>query len=438
MEIQKISANNFKPYRATRVAAYARVSTGKDSALHSAAAQISYYNEYISNHPGWAFAGVYADTGISGTKASRPEFQRMLADCRAGKIDMVITKSITRFARNTVVLLETIRELRDLDIDVFFEKENMHSISQEGDLMLTLLATYAEEEARSASENQKWRIRKKFEQGECTFTIMFGYRYDKGRLIIIDEEAEIVQEMFNDYLAGMSQAAIAKKLNEQGLKTAYGYDWTVRRIGAVLTNEKYTGDMLLQKTYVEDFRTKKQIPNRGEYTQYYVEKSHQPIVSKEIFEAVQKEMKRRQSLVNSGKRSKEGNPFTSLVVCGKCQNRYGRKNNNQGSKYEHKVWVCRTYNRKGKAYCDAKMIPEAVLINKTLEVLEMDSFSKIDPHDYFDSITVYPDRLDFRLRGGAIKSVKWELPSRRNSWTPEMREKARRRTLERRRKDDRQ
>ena len=175
MQIKEISATKLPDIGIKRVAAYARVSSDKEAAIHSLSSQISYYNEYISNHVGWEFAGVYADEGITGTKDNRPEFMRLLEDCRKGKIDLVITKSITRFARNTVVLLDTIRELKLLEIDVFFEKENMHSISKNGELMLTLLAMYAEEESRSASENQKWRIQKMFEQGRPNTGRMLGY-----------------------------------------------------------------------------------------------------------------------------------------------------------------------------------------------------------------------------------------------------------------------
>lgn len=198
MQITEISATKLPDIGIKRVAAYARVSSEKGEALHSLSAQISYYNEYISNHIGWEFVGVYADEGISGTKDSRPEFQRLLADCRKSMIDLVITKSITRFARNTVTLLDAIRELKLLNIDVFFEKENLHSLSANGELMLTLLAMYAEEEARSASENQKWRIQKMFAEGRPNTGRMLGYYLKDGQLTIIPEEAEIVRMIFDD------------------------------------------------------------------------------------------------------------------------------------------------------------------------------------------------------------------------------------------------
>ena len=201
MEIREIKPTIVVAPAFKRVAAYARVSVEKQAALDSLSNQVSYYNDYIGNHPGWLFAGVYADYGLSGTKENRPEFQRMLTDARAGKFDVVITKSITRFSRNTVTLLKTVRELKELGIEVLFEKENMSSFSADGDLMLSLIAMFAEEEARSASENKRWQIQKQFEEGKPTYFRMLGYKWIDGQLSIIPEEAEIVRRIFSDYLS---------------------------------------------------------------------------------------------------------------------------------------------------------------------------------------------------------------------------------------------
>ena len=211
MKITEIPAK-VKEGKSIRVAAYARVSSDKDAAFHSLEAQTEYYRDYVAAHPDWELVSIYSDNGISGTTTNRPEFQRMLQDCRDGKIDLVVTKSVTRFARNTVILLETIRELKRLGVDTYFEKEDMHGISPDGELLITLLAMYAEEEARSASENQKWRIRKKFEKGEPWGGKMLGYRLFDGQLTIVPEEAEIVRQIFSDYLSGMGCYRIAKKL----------------------------------------------------------------------------------------------------------------------------------------------------------------------------------------------------------------------------------
>lgn len=221
-EITKIGGRNTQPVKRKRVAAYARVSSGKDAQLHSLSAQISYYNSYIGSRGDWELAGIYADEAMTGTKENRPQFQKLLSDCRAGKIDMVIVKSITRLARNTVTLLETARELKALEIDIFFEKENIHTLSTDGELMLTLLASFAQEESRSASENVKWRIRKNFERGIPTGGGLFGYRFKDGMLQVVPEEAEIVKQIFNNFLSGMGIAPIAKKLNREGVPTRRG------------------------------------------------------------------------------------------------------------------------------------------------------------------------------------------------------------------------
>ena len=185
-----------------RVAAYARVSSGKDAMLHSLSAQVSYYSELIQNHSGWQYVGVYADEALTGTKENRENFQRLLADCRDGKVDLIITKSISRFARNTVTLLKTVRELKTLGVDVFFEEQNIHSLSADGELMLTILASYAQEESLSASENQKWRVRQNFQNGRPWNTTMLGYRHEGGGLVVHPQEAELVKHIFDLYLQG--------------------------------------------------------------------------------------------------------------------------------------------------------------------------------------------------------------------------------------------
>lgn len=222
-----------------RVSAYARVSSGKDAMLHSLSAQVSYYSGMIQKRHDWEYVGVYADEALTGTKDERPEFQRLMNDCRSGLIDMVITKSIARFARNTVTMLEAVRELKLIGIDVYFEKENIHSISRDGEVMLTILASYAQEESRSVSENCKWRIRKMFKQGQTNNGTMLGYRMINGTFYIVPEEAEIVRMIFSDFLSGMGRNAIVKKLNALGLKTRRGGSWGESSIAKVLLNENH-------------------------------------------------------------------------------------------------------------------------------------------------------------------------------------------------------
>ena len=330
-----------------RVAAYARVSSGKDAMLHSLSAQISHYSSYIQNHKDWLYAGVYADEAKTGTKDSRKDFQRLLADCRAGKIDMVITKSISRFARNTVTLLETVRELKSLSVDIFFEEQNIHTMSSDGELMMTILASYAQEESRSASENQKWRVKRNFEDGKPWSGRLFGYRYENGKFIIVAEDAEIVRRIYNDYLSGLGIIAIAKSLSAEKIPTRSGNcQWNKSSVEGILKNYNYTGNLLLQKTYSENHITKRRCKNLGELPQYHAEGTHEPIISLDTFNAVQVEMKRRAEKFNCKTAPRKTYAFTGLLTCIHCGKHYRRKTTKGGI-----VWICSTYNSLGKSHC---------------------------------------------------------------------------------------
>ena len=336
MRIEKIPASPKKP-KVTRVAAYARVSSDKDAAFHSLEAQTEYYQNYIAARPDWELVAIYSDNGISGTTIHRPEFQRMLQDCREGKIDLIITKSATRSARNTIILLETIREFKKIGVECYFEKEDMHSISPDGELLLTLLAMYAEEEARSASENQKWRIQKLYDQGKPAGGHTFGYRLMGERFEVVPEEAEIVKEIFRLYLSGMGYTKIARTLIEQNIPARFGGAWSNASVRDILLNEKYAGDLLLQKTFSEDFRTKKKRKNTGELRKVYVRDSHEAIIDRQMFEEVQQEIARRsarQREIMAHKNPNHDNSqklFTGLIVCGCCGSAYVRKYTNAKS-----------------------------------------------------------------------------------------------------------
>ena len=233
------SVTNQFPTRC-KVAAYARVSSGKDAMLHSLAAQVSYYQNLIQVHPEWEYAGVYADEAMTGTKNNRPEFQRMLSNCKNGFIEKVITKSISRFARNTVTLLETVRELKAIGVDVYFEEQNIHSMTGDGELLLTILASYAQEESLSVSENCKWRVRQNFKNGIPGNLRIFGYDLSDGHLVINPIEAETVKMIFTDYLSGMGKNAIVRKLRALGIPTKSNGKWMTSTIHAILRDEKYT------------------------------------------------------------------------------------------------------------------------------------------------------------------------------------------------------
>ena len=406
-----------------RVAAYARVSTGKDAMLHSLSAQVSHYAQLIQGHSGWQYVGVYADEALSGTKDGRQNFQRLIADCKAGKIDMVITKSISRFARNTVTLLQTVRDLKSLGVDVFFEEQKIHTMSAEGELMLTILASYAQEESLSVSENMKWRIRKNYEEGKPWSSTMLGYRITDGQYVIVPEEAEVVKRIYNDYLSGMGLEAIAKRLNTEGITTRWGYPWQHSCVRTVLQNYTYTGNLLLQKTFRENHMTKRKCINHGEQPMYLAEQAHEAIIPSEIYDAVQRRLKK-QSESYGIKNTTNRYPFSGKLICANCGKKYRRKIT-RGEVF----WICSTFNSHGKAFCRSKQIPEDTLIAVTEEVVgSLDALdSKITAIRVENNNT-----LVFCLADGTETVKRWQTRSRTDSWTKEMRDTARQRTLERR------
>lgn len=401
--------------RKKRVAAYARVSSGKDAMLHSLSSQVAYYSEFIQKHGDWEYAGVYADEAITGTKEKRDEFQRLITDCHTERIDLILTKSISRFARNTVTLLETVRELKTLGVDVFFEEQGIHTISAEGELMMTILASYAQEESLSASENQKWRIKRNFEGGKPWDCTMLGYRAKNGVFVIVPEEAETVRLIFKWYLDGLGRPAIANRLDEMGVPTRFGKGWHQDTIRKMLQNEKYAGDLLLQKTFRTDHLTKQTRANRGELPMYFVQEAHEPIIDRATFDDVQLEIAKRAELIQV----KVGSTtvFTSNIRCSICGKNYRRKTTPTGI-----TWICATYNVRGKKYCASKQIPEETLKSVSAEVLSSVAFDEVLFTEKIDSITAMPDNvLEYNFKNGQMVRLTWRDRSRAESWTEEMR-----------------
>lgn len=278
-----------------KVAGYARVSTDHEDQVTSYQAQVDYYTRYITDHAGWQLAGIYTDEGITGTSTKhRAGFQAMVADALAGKIDLIITKSVSRFARNTVDSLTSVRQLKDAGVEVYFEKENIWTFDAKGELLITIMSSLAQEEARSISENVTWGHRKRFADGKVTvpFSRFLGYdRGEDGNLVINEEQAKLVRYIYTLYLDGGSLTGIAKQLQAEGHKTASGNpNWSARQVRNILTNEKYKGDALLQKSYITDFLTKKQVKNEGEVPQYYVTGNHEPIIAPAVWDFVQAEL----------------------------------------------------------------------------------------------------------------------------------------------------
>lgn len=311
---------------------------------------------------------------------------------------MVITKSISRFARNTVTMLQVVRELKTLNVDVFFEKENIHSISGEGELMLTILASFAQEESRSVSENCKWRIRKGFEQGELiNFRFMYGYRIKKGEVEIYDEEAKIVKMIFNDYLSGMGCSLIAQKLRDMNIKKLRNGIWTPERVADILKNEKYTGNALLQKRYVKDHLTKKLVKNKGNVAQYYAEGTHPAIIDIDTFNRAQEILKASRLRYN-GEQNNERYIFTSKIQCNICGKNYRHKDREGRS-----TWVCSKHHKYGNRGCIAKPISEEKLKKMINEVLEIREFDEDKFKNKIDKIKVNENRtIIFVFKDGKI------------------------------------
>lgn len=387
--------------RAKNVAAYCRVSSGKDAMLYSLAAQVSYYSDLIQRHSEWEYAGVYADEAKTGTRDTRENFKRLLEDCRSGKIDMVLTKSISRFARNTVTLLETVRELREIGVDVYFEEQNIHSLSADGEFMLTILASYAQEESRSASENQKWRIKKNFEEGKPWSSTLLGYRNINGRYEVVPEEAETIRLIYKLCLEGMGSSSIKDYLNSRDIKTRHGNAWCAGQVLKILHNYVYTGNLILQKTYRENHITKKRIKNTGEKPMYHATDTHEAIIDLETFNLVQEELDRRAKHFKSlPDRINSTYPFTSLIVCGICGKKYIRDGTPT-----YRKWTC--YARRRFHTCDSEMIPEEELYRLTSEVIGEEVTEKA-VSDKITVIRAEQDRtLVFCLRGGNEIVKQW-------------------------------
>ena len=327
--------------RKRRVAGYARVSTDHDEQLTSYEAQLDYYTTLIKEHEDWIFAGMYSDEGITGTSVKKREgFQSMVADALAGKIDLIITKSVSRFARNTVDSLSTIRELKEHGTEVFFEKENIWTFDSKGELLITIMSSLAQEESRSISENVTWGHRKRMADGKVAvaYTRFLGYdKGEDGNLVINPEEAKVIRLIYGEFLTGLSYHAIADKLTALGIKTPGGKDkWSQRTVKSILQNEKYKGDALLQKSYTPDFLTKKQVANHGEVPQYYVEGNHEAIIEPAVFDRVQDLIMQRSKM----KGYSGVTIFSSKIRCGECGSWYGSKTWHSNDKYRRVVWQC--------------------------------------------------------------------------------------------------
>lgn len=354
-----------------KVAAYCRVSTRFEQQENSYEAQVAYYLEKISSNPKWSFAGIYADQGKPATSTKqRDSFNDMIDDCYEGKIDMILTKSISRFARNTVDFLKVIRELKERQIRIIFEKENIDTMDSTGELLITILSSQAQEESRNISENTRWGIVRKFEQGIVQVNHMkfMGYTKDNcGNLVIVPEEAVIVQKIYDLYLQGLSLLRIKKTLESNGIKTTTGLDkWHSSTIHKMLKCEKYIGDAMLQKTYTVDFLSKKRVINNGLVKRYYVKNNHEPIISREQYYQVQEELKRRNNRKITGTRYSSKYPLSGLITCSECGSNYIRTTWYSDTGENTIVWRCKERLKRGVLNCHKSSTLKEEIIYDTL------------------------------------------------------------------------
>jgi DNA invertase Pin-like site-specific DNA recombinase len=340
--ISRFTSTPINEKKKRRTAAYARVSTDSEEQLTSYVAQVDYYTNYIRGCDDWEFIKVYTDEGITGTNTKHREgFKRMVADALAGKIDLIVTKSVSRFARNTVDSLTTVRQLKEKGVEIYFEKENIWTLDSKGELLITIMSSLAQEESRSISENCTWGQRKRFADGKVTvpFKRFLGYdRGPDGNLVLNEQEATTIRHIYSMFLQGMTPYGIATKMTADGILSPGGKEkWNAGAVRSILTNEKYKGDALLQKSYTVDFLTKKKKVNEGEIPQYYVKGNHEAIIQPEVFELVQRELEHRKS---SCGRHSGVHLFSSKIKCGQCGKWYGSKTWHANSKYRRVIWQC--------------------------------------------------------------------------------------------------
>ena len=354
MKVRIIEPSLVIAFKRKRVCAYARVSSDSDAQGESLENQTQYYQGLIESNPEHEFAGVFADQGITGTKENRPEFQKMLELARKGQVDLILTKSISRFARNTTIVLELVRELKMLGVEVVFEKEQISSLSGDGELMLTVLSAFAQEESKNVSENIKWRYRRKFQNGEVAINTTRFLGYDKnknGELVINPGQAKVVRRIFDDYIGGKGSFVIAKDLNAEGIETVSGGMWHSSTILGILRNEKYKGDAKLQKTFSKDHLRKKKCVNHGEIDSYYIENNHPPIIPRDVWEEAQRRIALGAKAKGNGEETKNKYqnryPLTGMLFCSKCGAPLGRRTWNSNHSCKKIVWQCSNYIKNG-------------------------------------------------------------------------------------------
>ncbi|MEG0692797.1 MAG: recombinase family protein, partial [Oscillospiraceae bacterium] len=368
---EKIDRSNGVIIEKMRVAAYCRVSTDSDEQMNSYASQVEHYKNLINQNPEWVFVDIYADAGISGTQSdNRDDFQRMILDATSGLVDIIITKSISRFARNTMDTLKYVRLLKEHNVAIIFEKENINTLTMNGEMLLTILSSLAQQESESLSANVKMGLKMKMKRGELVgFQGCLGYDYDKDTksISINEQEAVIVRYIFDRYTSGVGCFVIAKELTAMGAKTKRGNtDWGDSAVRGIIKNEKFKGDILMGKTFTVDPISKRRLDNFGEEEKYYIEKHHEAIISEEQFDAAQKILNKRSKNFNQGRMNKFSQQYTfsSMIKCGYCGGGVTRRRWHSGTDNQKNVWFCVTAVRKGKKNCpESKALEESIIEN---------------------------------------------------------------------------
>lgn len=389
-----------------RVVTNCRVSTDQEEQLSSYENQVRYYTEMITGNPEYEMVDIYADEGISGTNTKkRDDFNRMIADCRVGKIDMIITKSISRFARNTLDCLNYVRELKDLRIGIVFEKENINTLDAKGEVLLTILSSLAQDESRSISENSTWGIRRRFEQGKYKMSTKRFLGYDTGEdgnLIINSQQAKIVVRLYEEFLSGKTVDYIARIFKAEKIKNWDGkYNWQASTLDSMLRNEKYMGDAILQKSYTADFLSKRRVLNDGALSKYHIKGDHEPIIDVETWEIVQAELERRNKyckdhFTNAYSQKSENNPFYAKIICSNCGNVYSRVKYTTRAGAKSIKWRCGSCNKtNGHKTCSNKYVT-----NETFTKLFIMSWNEIVEHqeEYKEKWEVNINSEDVQLR----------------------------------------
>ena len=408
-----------------RVAAYARVSVDSDELMQSLAAQVSHYSALIQANPSWEYVGVYADAGISGTGMKhRSEFRRLIADCEKGLVDIILTKSISRFARNTVDLLKTVRSLRERNISVRFERENIDSLTGDGELMLSILASYAQEESYSISENVKWGIRKRFSQGRFLAYNIYGYQWVEDHFEIIEKEAEAIRFMYRSFADGMMLTEISDALARQGIFNRKGVPFGKTSIHRILDQEKYRGFSILQRTFVNDHITHRKYMNRGELPKFEVQGTHPVIIDEQLHQKVEAERERRRQA--GAVRWRRATCFTGKIVCGYCNHTFTYtpySRTGELTQFQQGHYQCSHKRKKGAKACPSKSLPVYTLRQVCASLLAPLAGASLDApfeeawiDSHVDHIVAFVDTLEFHLKNNEVITTAWKNTAKRDAW----------------------